>query len=101
MTTCTAKVIADLESVNAYHRGIMQDASNAFEEGIQSPQRHTINLIELRQARQEALSLPIHSDYDILLLAEEQCRPSVIRANFLFGDSFRNHSDIHENDLLD
>lgn len=73
--------MADLEAINAYHRGIMQDADTKYEEGIASPLRHTVNLLELRQARQEALSLPLYSDLDIVQAAEERCHLSSLRAS--------------------
>lgn len=77
---CTAKIMADLEDINAYHRGIMQEANTAYEQGISSSSRHTVNLIELRQARQDALSLQLYSDLDIVQAAEEHCYPTAIRA---------------------
>ena len=80
---CTAKVVADMEDINSYHRGIMQEASTAYEEGIASPLRHTINLLELRPARQEALSLQLYSDLDIVRAAEEHCRPALVKATVL------------------
>jgi len=67
----------------------MQDANTAYEEGIASPLRHTINLLELRQARQEALSLQLYSDIDILRAAEEHCYPALIKSTFLDSISER------------
>lgn len=78
---CTAKVIGDLEDINAYHRGMMQEAAAAYEEGLSNPLRHTVNLLELRQAQQEARSLRLYSDLDIVRSAEEHCHVSTITAS--------------------
>ncbi|KAK9893320.1 hypothetical protein P389DRAFT_22371 [Cystobasidium minutum MCA 4210] len=78
---CTAKVVGDLEDINAYHRSMMQAAITAYEDGLANPTRHTVNLLELRQAQKEARSLRIYSDLDILREAEEHCQPSTLLAS--------------------
>lgn len=59
----------------------MQAAITAYEDGLANPTRHTVNLLELRQAQKEARSLRIYSDLDILREAEEHCQPSTLLAS--------------------
>lgn len=84
---------------------MMQEAVAAYEEGLASPLRHTVNLLELRQAQQEARSLRLYSDLDILRSAEEHCHPSMIQASLRKslsqGKLSRSRESGRNDDLLD
>lgn len=89
-----------MENINAYHRGIMQEASTAYEEGIAKPLRHTVNLLELRQSRQQALALQLYSDLDIVQAAETHCQPALVKARMLRRLSDQKTTSRHSSDDL-
>jgi hypothetical protein len=51
----------------------MQDAETAYEEALSSSMPHTINFMEVREARTHARSLRLYSDLEILEAAEGHC----------------------------
>ena len=77
-SVCTAKVMADLDDINAYHRGQVVDADAAFHAAMTSDDSHQTNMFALRRNRQQAHALRIYSAEEMVLSAEEECSGQLV-----------------------